>query len=802
MTFGSPIWLYLIPPALAALVAVDVFARRARVRALERFAAPALLPGLLSAYSVGRARFKTALMALAVAALFVALARPQVGYEWSEVKAKGVDLVIAMDVSKSMLARDIKPDRLERAKLAVLDLIDKLKGDRIGLVAFSGEAFLQCPLTLDYDAFRQSLEALDTDVIPREGTDLGAAISEAVAAFDVTSNQKVVVLITDGEDLEGTGLAQAKKAAEKGVVIYTVGVGTPQGDLIPVRDAQGREDFLRDATNGKIVTTRLEDSTLVAVADAGHGFYTPLGPTGEGLWKVYESGWLKRPQEDLAARQQRMPIERFQWPLALSIFLFAWEPIVGTRKRFFLRLLRRRAPTALTLALALFAAADLRAQENPQSAYAQGEYEKAAAQWAKEGEARPDGRADFNQGASLYKLGDYAQAAKAFTAALGKQAPAAQKDTFFNLGNTRFMQGAPLEQSNAKDALALWEQALKDYDNALELAPKDADAAHNRAYVEKRIEALKKREEEKKKQQQQQQQQQNQQQNQNQQNQDQKNQDQQQQQSQQNQSQQNQQQNQSSQNDQNQKQDQNQNKDQQNQDQKNQDQQQKGQQGQDKQPQNQQPQDASQNKDQKQDKSSEENKDKQEQKDKQQGQSGESKQDEEKKKQDKEKSGQGESQKQAPKPEEKKNEPGKDDASANKDKQEQKEKEQPEGSGKDKPAQKPQPPRDTRGDSQQDAQEQRGPDNKGVAAAPKPAEEKAAAEQKAAAAAAQADREQQAKEEEAAAAAAAAAGVMTRQDAGFLLDSLKTQERKLPAAPIRVNGQPQDDNTRKTFKNW
>jgi len=221
MKFAQPIWL------LAGLIACAVLLWRYRRfddrqrHELARFASASLLAQLTASVSVKRRRFKRALVILGVACLSVALARPLAGFRWQEANRKGLDLLFAVDTSKSMLAQDVKPDRLRRAKMAVEDLLEKLDGDRAGLIAFAGNAFLQCPLTLDYDAFRQSLEALDTTIIPRGGTDIGAAIHEAEAAFEGKgNNEHIVVLLTDGEDLEGSAL-QAARAAAKKLKIHT-----------------------------------------------------------------------------------------------------------------------------------------------------------------------------------------------------------------------------------------------------------------------------------------------------------------------------------------------------------------------------------------------------------------------------------------------------------------------------------------------------------------------------------------------------------------------------------------------------
>lgn len=213
----------------------------------------------------------------------------------------------------------------------MLDLIDVLKGDRIGIVAFSGQAFLQCPLTLDYDAFRMSLEALDTDIIRRGGTNISAAINEAEAAFASTSNKKIVILISDGEELEDSAVKAAEKAAKSGTIIYTLGVGGAKGEYIPVRDATGAVSLLRDES-GQLVQSRLNEEILTKIAKAAGGFYAPL--TANGMDAIYNDGLKKIPSEELSSKMKQSAIERFQIPLGIAVLLLAVSSLVGTRKFF------------------------------------------------------------------------------------------------------------------------------------------------------------------------------------------------------------------------------------------------------------------------------------------------------------------------------------------------------------------------------------------------------------------------------------------------------------------------------------
>ena len=291
--------------------------------ALAQFAAARLLDKLTSSVSPRRRRVKRALFTLGVGLLFVALARPQAGFEWQETHRKGLELLFAVDTSKSMLAQDVKPDRLTRAKLAVTDLVAKLKGDGVGLVAFAGNAFLQCPVTLDYDAFRESLDALDTNVIPRGGTDIAAAIRESEAVFKTrTAAEKILVLITDGEDLDGEGITAAKAAAKNGVKIFTVGVGSATGELVPVPSENGGTEFAKDE-NGPVreVAPRRRDAQENRRGDGRH--VSAARRAGRRAERDLRAGARRSsPARISSSRQAKVPLEKFHWALLAALACF------------------------------------------------------------------------------------------------------------------------------------------------------------------------------------------------------------------------------------------------------------------------------------------------------------------------------------------------------------------------------------------------------------------------------------------------------------------------------------------------
>ena len=333
MKFGHPWWLAAILPACALLAWLW---HRYDVRqhaALARFVSAHLREALTQSISVARRRVRRGLFLVSVVLLLVALAGPLVGYRWELINRRGNEIVFALDTSRSMATPDIKPNRLTRAKLAIDDFANRLDGDAIGVVAFAGTAFLVCPITLDYGAFHESLGAIDTNTIPRGGTNIASAIREAQAALRRRpGSDKILILVTDGEDLEGSALAAAQSAAkQEDLKIFTVGVGTPGGDLIPIPADQGG-GFVKDES-GNYVKSRLDEPALQAIAAAAGGFYVPLGLQGEGLDTIFTKVLGSLAKHDLASRQQKVYIERYQWPLAASLGALLASLLVGTRRR-------------------------------------------------------------------------------------------------------------------------------------------------------------------------------------------------------------------------------------------------------------------------------------------------------------------------------------------------------------------------------------------------------------------------------------------------------------------------------------
>jgi Ca-activated chloride channel family protein len=327
--FPHLLWLLALLPAAGAFF---VWALRRRRAALERFADARLLPTLAPDHDARRQVWRAALLMAALTLLVLTLGGPRWGFHWEEVHREGVDIVVALDTSRSMLAEDVKPNRIERAKLAVQDLVKHLQGDRIGLVAFAGSAFVQCPLTLDYEVFNETLRAVNVGIIPKGGTALAEAITTAIGALQGHQGKhEAIILITDGEDHEGKVDDAAKQAAEEGIKIYTVGIGTSDGDLIPIT-VDGRQTFLKDR-RGQVVKSRLDEDALEKIATTTEGAYVHGTGPSLGLDEIYDDYIGKMEKRELKSAMEKRFEDRFQIPLLMALALVVLEPLVGERRR-------------------------------------------------------------------------------------------------------------------------------------------------------------------------------------------------------------------------------------------------------------------------------------------------------------------------------------------------------------------------------------------------------------------------------------------------------------------------------------
>ena len=495
MRFEHPDVLWLLLAAVPGLTLFYWWAWRRKRWLISQFVQSRLLAHLTVGVSTTRQKIRMGLLLAAVALLLVVLARPQWGFDWEEARQRGLDIIVALDTSKSMLARDIIPNRLQRAKLAALDLLKQARTDRVGLVAFAGTAFLQCPLSLDDEAFRQSVEALEVNIMPQGGTAFADAIQTARSAFkEKSENYKVLVLFSDGEDHDGHAVDAAKDAAKESIRIFTVGVGTAKGEVLRVPDSKGAMDFVRDE-NGQAVSSRLNEPLMREIAQATGGFYLLLSG-GETMKVLYDRGLAPLPKAEFSAKQVQRWHERFQWFLGATLLLLVVEMFLPDRKR----VPRSEAILAATtnaglrqaVTLALFAVLPLGLWASPGSALRQYEakrYGAAYREYQRLLKEKPDDRRlQFNAGASAYQARDYERAQEHFRSALLSEDLRLQQRAYYNLGNTLFRAGE--DERDLQKREQSWEQAITCYESALRLQTNDLDAKFNHEVVTDQLEAL------------------------------------------------------------------------------------------------------------------------------------------------------------------------------------------------------------------------------------------------------------------------------------------------------------------------
>jgi Ca-activated chloride channel family protein len=506
--FAHPVWLAVGLAASLLLAEALYLAEKRRRKAMQQFASPELAAHLTRNISRRRRLWKGLLLILTLFLCFTALARPQYGYHWEEVKRRGIDLLFALDTSRSMLVEDIKPNRLARAKMGIYDFINQLEGDRVGLLPFAGSSYLMCPLTLDYNAFNQSLESIDTKIIPRGGTSLSEVINSATNILGQKSSHKILIILTDGENLEGDAIAAAEQAAKAGVTIYTVGVGTRSGELIPLANGKG---VVKDAS-GNPVRSQLDAKTLIKIAETTGGIYAPLGKAGEGLETIYNNKLSLVPKEELSGRRHKVLKEQFQWPLAGALLLLIFEFLINDRRRektvtasSIAGLAKRHRSSAGILMLAVLLALPVSSKASEaEIAYNNGDYSTAVKLYAKQLEKQPeDAQRQFNLGVASCKNKQYDQAIEAFSKTLKSDDLSLQEKAYFNRGNAFYSKGANLVQKQPDEAINEWQQAVDSFQAAVNLTPQDTAAQENLDSVQKELKKLKKQQEKQKQDQQQ-----------------------------------------------------------------------------------------------------------------------------------------------------------------------------------------------------------------------------------------------------------------------------------------------------------
>jgi len=461
--------LWLLPLAAVVLIVQG----RKKKRALQVFADAHLLARLAGLNHRGRRFIKALLLLLSLGLMLFALAGPRWGSHYEEVSQKGVDIMLLIDVSPSMLVEDISPNRLERARREILDFIKVVQGDRVGLVAFAGAAFIQCPLTLDYAALEMFLSALQPDLIPVPGTDLGAALDLGISAFDDESaTDKVILLITDGEDNESQGISAARQAAAKGVKIYVFGIGDVGGGPIPELDGSG--GFKKDR-QGNLILSKLEEEGLQDIASMTGGTYVRSVAGDLDLDVLYFDGIKSHTQaQELKSGKIKVYEERFpRFGRAAFIFLLV-EGFVDEKVRLKTGAGRKatlaRAKLLLLAALTtgILAASNARADESPDELYRQGRFAEAEKEYARSDMDNPkDLRYRYNRGVAAYQAGDYQGAAAAFASVLRRSKDDDLRGkAAYNLGNATAKQGD-------------FQSAVDHYKQAIAQDPTSEDARHN-----------------------------------------------------------------------------------------------------------------------------------------------------------------------------------------------------------------------------------------------------------------------------------------------------------------------------------
>jgi Ca-activated chloride channel homolog len=497
MTFGAPNWFWalLIIPLLIVLF---VRAEQRAVLRLREFVSERLLPNLARTVDRRRRSVRLGLLLLGLALAITALAQPRWGYTYEDAKRKGLDLILAVDTSRSMLSNDVPPNRLQRVKLATQDLVTELQGDRVGLVAFAGRAFLQAPLTIDYDAAVEAINDLDTTTIPEGGTNISEAIDLATRTFGKSAiGNRAVIIFTDGEDLRGDASKSAKAAADAGVRIFTVGVGTPEGSLIPLNNGEGGGNAFVKDSKGQVVKSKLDEKRLREIAESTGGFYLHLEDGPRTMKQLFAEGLAKMQAGDIDARLSRRPIERYQWPLGAALFFIAGSFVMRERKRLRApasRMVAAKKPLAMAAILLLLANASFAATPGLE-AYRQNKFPEAYQEFEKTLKDHPQTHAadkiEFDAGAAAYKMKDYGKAMNSFSQALLSTDAVLQGKSHYNLGNTLYQRGETQKKDDAK--LKDWTNALEHYEQALRLAPQNKEAHDNLEFVKKKIEELKDR---------------------------------------------------------------------------------------------------------------------------------------------------------------------------------------------------------------------------------------------------------------------------------------------------------------------
>ena len=457
--------------AIPVFFLLILYGMKTRQTILNRFASSRSLAAIVPETGAKRRWIKAGLILCSLLFICVALSGPQYGYKWQTIEQKGVDIIVAIDLSRSMLATDIQPTRLDRAKREIYDLLTMLQGDRMGLVAFAGTAFLQCPLTLDYEAFNIFLNSLTPDSMPVGGTDISGAIATSLSAFDPKANsQKAVILITDGENTgKADPIESAENARKADVKLFCIGVGSDQGVPIPAETGGIKKD-----RSGNIILARLDEETLKKMAVLTGGAYVRSVAGNMDLDVIYTTEIREKMEAStLSTDKKQIWEDRFQWVLALAVIALAAELLIPAV---------RQKSAILSMTFLLIWSVPVHAG-NPLregiDAYNQGAYDKALKLFIDAQLDHPDSPDIlYNIGNAYYHTGDFESAAKSYKEALKAENKLLRQKAYYNLGNADFRKKR-------------YEDAVKNYEEALKLNPDDVQAGQNLEYVKQVMEQVK-----------------------------------------------------------------------------------------------------------------------------------------------------------------------------------------------------------------------------------------------------------------------------------------------------------------------
>ncbi|NOX34215.1 MAG: VWA domain-containing protein [Deltaproteobacteria bacterium] len=470
MKFANPYLLNLLW-GLIPLFGIMSYGILKQKKILSGFAGAGMLSLIVPGFDPKRRWIKAVLLILAFGFAIIALSGPQLGYKWEKTTQKGVDIMIALDCSKSMLARDIKPNRLERAKREIIDLLHMMKSDRAGLVAFSGRAILQCPLTLDHEAFNIFLKVLKPGFLPVGGTNLEAAIKTSYEGFEKKSDtKKAIIIITDGESTSGDVEETAKLMAKKGIKIFSIGVGNLQGAPIP--DENG--GFKKDGA-GNIIMSKVDEKALEKLAAVTGGIYVRSVAGDMDLDLIYKDrilGTMER--KTLTSGKRKVWENRYQWFLFPALVLLLMEFMLPSKKR-----INKLFVLALGVAMLFFQNQPVYAKSVSLSvkkgikAFDRQNYENAKKHFIDAQLENPENaKLYYDIGAAAYMNKEYDQAKKNFTQALKSDDASLRHDARYNLANTYYRMGNLGE-------------AIKEYENILKKFPGDKQAKENLKFVKK-----------------------------------------------------------------------------------------------------------------------------------------------------------------------------------------------------------------------------------------------------------------------------------------------------------------------------